>query len=307
MVLSDDRICGLILIYSRGDGGVRLGPQIPRFTWPEGTAGIDPKFAEIGRTADEAGFASLWVMDHFFEIEVVGDVEEPMLEGYNALSFLAAVTQRAKLGTLVTGVHYRYPGLLVKTVTTLDVLSGEGLTSGSALDGTSVPFPSTRERFERLEEALQIAHQMWSGEVGSYEGEHYRLAETLNSPQALSEPQPPVMIGGMGEKRTLRLVAQYADACNLFAYGGSGLIRHKLDVLRGHCEDVGRDYEEIERTALGTVNLGDEGMSTEEVIGLCQEMSEAGIQHLIFNMPNVHEVKPLVTFGEEIIPAVAGL
>ena len=125
-----------------------------------------------------------------------------------------------------------------------------------------MPFPSTRERFERLEEALQIAHQMWSGEVGSYEGEHYRLAETLNSPQALSEPQPPVMIGGMGEKRTLRLVAQYADACNLFAYGGSGLIRHKLDVLRGHCEDVGRDYEEIERTALGTVNLGDEGMST---------------------------------------------
>ena len=293
---------------------MRLGPQIPRFTWPEGTAGIDPKFAEIGRTADEAGFASLWVMDHFFEIEVVGDVEEPMLEGYNALSFLAAVTQRAKLETLVTGVHYRYPGLLVKTVTTLDVLSGGraylGIGAGwneRESRGLGVPFPSTRERFERLEEALQIAHQMWSGEVGSYEGEHYRLAETLNSPQALSEPQPPVMIGGMGEKRTLRLVAQYADACNLFAYGGSGLIRHKLDVLRGHCEDVGRDYEEIERTALGTVNLGDEGMSTEEVIGLCQEMSEAGIQHLIFNMPNVHEVKPLVTFGEEIIPAVAGL
>ena len=293
---------------------MRLGPQIPRFTWPEGTAGIDPKFAEIGRTADEAGFASLWVMDHFFEIEVVGDVEEPMLEGYNALSFLAAVTQRAKLGTLVTGVHYRYPGLLVKTVTTLDVLSGGraylGIGAGwneRESRGLGVPFPSTRERFERLEEALQVADQMWSGEVGSYEGEHYRLAETLNSPQALSEPQPPVMIGGMGEKRTLRLVAQYADACNLFAYGGSGLIRHKLDVLRGHCEDVGRDYEEIERTALGTVNLGDEGMSTEEVIGLCQEMSEAGIQHLIFNMPNVHEVKPLVTFGEEIIPAVAGL
>ena len=293
---------------------MRLGPQIPRFTWPEGTAGIDPKFAEIGRTADEAGFASLWVMDHFFEIEVVGDVEEPMLEGYNALSFLAAVTQRAKLGTLVTGVHYRYPGLLVKTVTTLDVLSGGraylGIGAGwneRESRGLGVPFPSTRERFERLEEALQVADQMWSGEVGSYEGEHYRLAETLNSPQALSEPQPPVMIGGMGEKRTLRPVAQYADACNLFAYGGSGLIRHKLDVLRGHCEDVGRDYEEIERTALGTVNLGDEGMSTEEVIGLCQEMSEAGIQHLIFNMPNVHEVKPLVTFREEIIPAVAGL
>jgi F420-dependent oxidoreductase-like protein len=314
MALSDDRICGLVLIYSRGDAGVRLGLQIPRFTWPEGTAGIGPKFAEIGRTADEAGFASLWVMDHFFQIEVVGDVEEPMLEGYNALSFLAAVTERAKLGTLVTGVHYRYPGLLIKTATTLDVLSGGraylGIGAGwneRESRGLGVPFPSTRERFERLEEALQIAYQMWSGEVGPYEGEHYRLAETLNSPQALSRPHPPIMIGGMGEKRTLRLVAQYADACNLFAYGGSGLIRRKLDVLRGHCEDVGRDYEEIERTALGTVNLGDEGMSTEEVIGLCQEMSEAGIQHLIFNMPNVHEVKPLVTFGEEIIPAVAGL
>ena len=170
-----------------------------------------------------------------------------------------------------------------------------------------VPFPTTRERFEQLEEALQIAHQMWSGEVKPYEGKHYQLAEPLNSPQALAEPHPPVMIGGMGEKRTLRLVAEYADACNLFAYGGSDLIRHKLDVLRAHCDDVGRDYQEIERTALGTVNLGEEGMGADDVIGLCQEMSEAGIQHLIFNMPNVHEIKPLVTFGEEIIPTVAGM
>jgi F420-dependent oxidoreductase-like protein len=293
---------------------VRVGLQIPRFSWPEGTAGMGSKFAEIGRTADEAGFASLWVMDHFFQIEVVGEVEEPMLEGYSALSYLAAITERARLGTLVTGVHYRHPGLLVKTATTLDVLSegraylgiGAGWNERESR-GLGVPFPSTRERFEQLEEALQIAHQMWSGEVEPYEGEHYQLDEPLNSPQALAEPHPPVMIGGMGEKRTLRLVAQYADACNLFAYGGSGLIRHKLDVLRGHCEDVGRDYEEIERTALGTVNVGDEGMGADEVIGFCQEMSDAGIQHLIFNMPNVHEIEPLVTFGEEIIPAVAEL
>jgi F420-dependent oxidoreductase-like protein len=293
---------------------VRVGLQIPRFSWPEGTAGIGSKFAEIGRTADEAGFASLWVMDHFFQIEVVGEVEEPMLEGYSALSYLAAITERARLGTLVTGVHYRHPGLLVKTATTLDVLSkgraylgiGAGWNERESR-GLGVPFPSTRERFEQLEEALQIARQMWSGEVEPYEGEHYQLDEPLNSPQALAEPHPPVMIGGMGEKRTLRLVAKYADACNLFAYGGSGLIRHKLDVLRGHCEDVGRDYEEIERTALGTVNVGDEGMGADEVIGFCQEMSDAGIQHLIFNMPNVHEIKPLVTFGEEIIPAVAEL
>jgi F420-dependent oxidoreductase-like protein len=299
------------MIYPRGDGDVRIGLQVPSFSWPEG---IGPKLAEIGRTADETGFASLWVMDHFFQIGSVGDVDEPMLEGYSALSYLAGVTERVKLGTLVTGVIYRYPGLLVKTATTLDVLSGGrsylGIGAGwneRESRGLGVPFPSTRERFERLEEALQIAHQMWSGEVRPYEGEHYRLAEALNSPQALSDPHPPVMIGGMGEKRTLRLVAQYADACNLFTYGGSDVIRHKLEVLRGHCEDVGRDYEEIERTALGTAYLAEEGMGAEDVIDLCQEMSEASIQHLIFNMPNVHEIKPLVTFGKEIIPAVADL
>jgi F420-dependent oxidoreductase-like protein len=293
---------------------VRIGLQIPRFTWPGGDAGIGPKLAEIGRTADEAGFDSLWVMDHFFQIGVIGDAEEPMLEGYSALSYLAGVTQRAKLGTLVTGVIYRYPGILVKTATTLDVLSGgraylgigAGWNEREAL-GLGVPFPSTGERFERLEEALQIAQQMWSGKVAPYDGRHYHLAETLNSPQVLTKPHPPVMIGGMGEKKTLRLVAQYADACNLFAFGGADLIRHKLDVLRRHCEDVGRDYEEIERTALGSVNLAQGGMTAEGVIGLCRELNEAGIEHLIFNMPNVHEIGPLETFGEKIIPAVAEL
>jgi len=298
----------------REEKDMRIGLQVPRFTWPGGDEGIAPKLAEIGRTADEAGFDSLWVMDHLFQIGVVGEVEEPMLEGYSALSYLAGVTQRAKLGTLVTGVIYRYPGILVKTATTLDVLSGgraylgigAGWNERESL-GLGVPFPSTKERFERLEEALQIADQMWSGEVAPYQGKHYQLAETLNSPQALTRPHPPVMIGGMGEKRTLRLVAQYADACNLFAYGGSDLIRHKLDVLRGHCEDVGRDYDEIERTALGSVNLAEDGVTEEEVIRLCRELNEAGIQHLIFNMPNVNEIRPLEAFGERIIPAVAGL
>src|SRR5215210_5344847 len=267
---------GLLLIYSRGDGEVRIGLQVPRFTWPEGTTGMGAKFAEIGRTADEAGFASLWVMDHFFQIGVVGEAEEPMLEGYSALSYLAAVTERAMLGTLVTGVHYRYPGILVKTATTLDVLSGGraylGIGAGwneRESRGLGVPFPPTAERFERLEETLQIAHQMWSGEVKPYRGKHYRLEEAMNNPQALSRPHPPVMVGGMGEKKTLRLVAQYADACNLFAYGGAGTIRHKLEVLQRHCEDVGRDYEEIERTALRTVNLGLESMSPHDVIGMC--------------------------------------
>src|SRR5215211_1072814 len=246
---------------------MRIGLQVPSFTWPDGAPSIGPRLAEIGKSADEAGFASLWVMDHFFQIQYVGPVEDPMLEGYSTLSYLAGVTERVKLGTLVTGVIYRHPGILLKTATTLDVLSrgraylgiGAGWFEREAR-GLGVPFPSTKERFEQLEETLQIAHQMWSGEVEPYEGKHYQLAEPLNSPQALAEPHPPVMIGGMGEKRTLRLVAEYADACNLFAYGGSDLIRHKLDVLRGHCEDVGRDYEEIERTALGTVNLGEEAM-----------------------------------------------
>jgi F420-dependent oxidoreductase-like protein len=293
---------------------VRIGLQIPSFTWPGGDGGIGSKLAEIGRVADEASFASIWVMDHFFQIGVIGEPEEPMLEGYSALSYLAGVTRRAKLGTLVTGVVYRYPGILIKTATTLDVLSGgraylgigAGWNERESL-GLGVPFPSTRERFERLEEALQIAQQMWSGEVAPYEGRHYHLAETLNSPQVLTKPHPPIMIGGMGEKRTLRLVAQYADACNLFAFGGADMIRHKLDVLRRHCEEVGRDYEEIERPALGTVDLAPGGITEEGVIRRCQELGDAGVEHLIFNMPNVHEIRPLEAFGERIIPAVAEL
>ncbi|HET7480657.1 MAG TPA: LLM class F420-dependent oxidoreductase [Rubrobacteraceae bacterium] len=290
---------------------MRIGLQVPRFTWPDGTEGLGRKLAEIGRTADSAGFDSLWVMDHFFQIAMVGEAEEPMLEGYSALSYLAGVTERVKLGTLVTGVHYRYPGILAKTATTLDVLSGGraylGIGAGwyeRESAGLGVPFPTTSERFERLEEALQITRQMWSDEVATYEGKHYRLAETLNSPQPVSRPHPPIMIGGSGEKKTLRLVALYADACNLFAYGGPETIRHKLDVLRGHCEDVGRDYEEIEKTALGTANLAPDGMTADDVISMCRELNGAGIQHLIFNMPNVHDIEPLERFGEEVIPAV---
>jgi F420-dependent oxidoreductase-like protein len=254
------------------------------------------------------------MMDHFFQIEYVGPAEDPMLEGYSTLSYLAGVTERVRLGTLVTGVIYRYPGILLKTATTLDVLSGGraylGIGAGwfeREARGLGVPFPSTKERFERLEETLQIAHQMWSGEVAPYRGNRYHLKEPLNSPQVLSRPHPPIMVGGMGERKTLRLVAQYAGACNLFAFAGVDAIRHKLDVLRGHCENLGRSYEEIEKTALGTVNLAPDGMTAEGVTELCRELGEAGIEHLILNMPNVHEIEPLETFGEEIITAVANL
>lgn len=293
---------------------MRIGLQIPSFTWPGGAAEIGARLAQIGRAADDAGFYSLWVMDHFFQIGMVGPPEEPMLEGYSALSFLAAATKRAMLGTLVTGVIYRHPGLLVKTVTTLDVLSGGRAYFGIGAAwneqesrGLGVPFPALKTRFEQLEEALQIAHQMWRGDRTAYTGTHYQLADPLNSPQALAQPHPPIMIGGAGEQKTLRLVAQYADACNLFARMGNDVLRQKLDILKGHCDAVGRPYEAIERTALGTVQLAPGADTPASVIALCRSLAEVGIQHVIFNMPNVHELAPLEAFGREIIPAVADL
>lgn len=293
---------------------MRVGLQVPNFTYPGGPQQLGHKLAEIARTADEQGFHSLWVMDHFFQISGVGPPENEMLEAYSTLAHFAAVTERVKLGTLVTGVVYRHPGILVKTVTTLDVLSGGRayLGIGAAWNeqesrALGVPFPPVAERFERLEETLQIAGQMWSDDDSAFEGKHYHLTQTLNSPQALSQPHPPVLIGGGGEKKTLRLVAQYADACNLFAAMGADVVRHKLDVLRRHCDDVGRDYDEIEKTTLDTVHLAPGEMSAADVIERCETLAELGIEHAIVNMPNVHEITPLETFGKEIIPAVAGL
>lgn len=293
---------------------MRIGLQIPSFTWPGGPESTGPRLAEIGRTADDAGFASIWVMDHFFQIQGVGKVEEPMLEGYSALSFLAAHTRRARLGTMVTGVVYRYPGILVKTATTLDVLSGGRAYFGigaawferEAL-GLGVPFPPLKERFERLEEALQIALQMWSGKVAAFEGKHNHLAETLTSPLPISKPHPPILIGGSGEKKTLRLVARYADACNLFARSGAETLRSKLEVLKRHCEAEGRPYEAIEKTALATVNLSQGGDTPEDVLRSCRELGQLGFQQVIFNMPDVSEIRPLEVFGREIIPAAANL
>ena len=293
---------------------MKIGLQVPNFTWPGGPAEIGSKLAEIACTADEAGFASLWVMDHFFQIGVIGPPENDMLEGYSVLSYLAGVTRRVRLGTMVTGVIYRYPGILIKTVTTLDVLSGGRayLGIGAAWNeqearGLGTPFPPVAERFERLEEALQIAKQMWSDNNGPYNGKHYQLAQTLNNPQPLSKPHPPILIGGTGEKKTLRLVAQYADACNLFAGLGIETLRAKLDILKRHCAEVGRDYTEIEKTTLGTAHLAPGQMSVSEVIEQCRALAKLGFQQVIFNMPNTHEIKPLETFGREVIPAVAEL
>ena len=293
---------------------MKIGLQIPNFLWPGWPQNAGAKLAEIAGTADEAGFNSLWVMDHVFQIRHLGPPDDPMLEAYNALGFMAAATKRARLGTMVTAVVYRHPGMLIKSVTTLDVLSGGRayLGIGAAWNqqeavGLGLPFPPLKERFQRLEETLRIARQMWADDVTPFNGTHYRLAEPISSPQPLSRPHPPILIGGGGEKKTLRLVAKYGDACNLFAAFGAEVLARKLDILKRHCDAVGRRYDDIERTSLGTANVATGGMSASDVINTCRMLARVGIQHAIFNMPNVSEITPLVTFGREVIPAVAGI
>ena len=293
---------------------MKIGLQIPSFTWPGGAERTAFTLARIGQAAEQAGFSSLWVMDHFFQIEMIGKPEEPMLEAYSTMNFLAAVTKQIRLGALVTGVIYRYPGILVKTATTLDVLSGGRAYFGIGAAwyereaiALGVPFPPLKERFERLEETVEIALQMWSGNVAPYNGKHYRLAETLHSPQPISKPHPPIMIGGAGEKRTLPLVAKYADACNLYAFESLDVVRAKLDVLRGQCEAIGRPFEEIERTAIGSIDVSKHGMSAREAIEYCRAVSAAGIQHFIVSMPEDHQITPIELMGNEIIPVVAEL
>ncbi|MFC7494220.1 MULTISPECIES: LLM class F420-dependent oxidoreductase [unclassified Nocardioides] len=236
---------------------MRIGIHYASFTHPDWESNLLPRLTETARVADEGGVSLFTVMDHYFQMEALGGPPEPMLEGYTTLGYLAGVTERVRLSLLVTGATYRHPGLLAKIVTTLDVLSrGRAMLGLGAAwydrehRGLGVPFPPTSERFERLEETLQVALQMWSDEDGAYDGKHFQLAETVCVPAPVQQPRPPILIGGSGERKTLRLVAQYADACNLFPEGVDGA-RHKLEVLRRHCDDVGRDYDSIEKTMLG--------------------------------------------------------
>jgi F420-dependent oxidoreductase-like protein len=279
---------------------MKLGLQVNRFSWPDAPASTGATWRAVARDADQCGLASLWVMDHFFQIGVVGPPEMDMLEGYTALSHAAAVTERIELGTLVTGVTYRHPGILIKTVTTLDVLSGgrAWLGIGAAWNeeehrGLGVPYPSTRERFRLLEDTLQLAHRMFADDDSPFEGESIRLERPLNRPQPVR--RPPIMIGGGGEKRTLRLVAQYADACNLFDLGlGPDGIPRKLDVIREHCDDVGRDYDEISKTCLARLTMdtgaplpdGVTGHSVDQAVERLSRLRDAGIDHVIFSMAN---------------------
>ena len=293
---------------------MKLGLDIADFTWPVGPAKLGSTLGQIARTADQAGFDSIWVMDHFWQIRMNGPEHHEMLEGYSALSYMAAVTSRAKLGTMVTGAIYRHPGILAKTVTTLDVLSAgrAWLGIGAAWNeaesrGLGIPFPGMKERFERLEETLQICQQMWEGKRGSekpFRGEHYQLERPLNSPQSLTRPHPPILIGGGGEKKTLRLVAQYADACNLFP---TPEIPRKLDILREHCKAVGRNYDDIEKTSLFQFDLGDNGENLGKVIGGLKWLAGMGIQTVIGHVPKIYETKRLELIGEKLIPAVADL
>jgi len=290
---------------------VKIGLQIPDFTWPGGPARLGTDLATIARTADDAGFEFISVMDHFFQIAVIGPPEHEMLEAYTTLGYLAACTSRAKLVTLVTGVVYRHPGVLAKIVTTLDVLSGgrAWLGIGAAWNeeesrGLGIPFPPIAERFERLEETLQICLQMWSGDETAYRGKHYQLERPLNSPRALSTPHPPIMIGGSGERKTLRFVARYGQACNLFP--GPDLAR-KLDVLRAHCDAEGRDYDRIEKTCYFIFDVGEKGEKVGEIVDQLGRLAELGFQAAIGAVADIWRVTPLETIGSDVIPAVAGL
>lgn len=298
---------------------MKIGLQIDSFTWPGGTEAIAPTLGRIARTADDAGFDSIWLMDHFFQIRGVGPVTDPMLEGWTTLGYLAGLTKQARLGLLVGGIHYRTAGLWAKAATTLDVLSGgrAWLGIGAAWNedesrGLGFPMPPLGVRFEMLEEMLQITHALWTGErgtEGAFDGRHYRASRLLNSPQALSKPHPPIMIGGGGEQKTLRLVAQYADATNVF--GDPPRLAHKYAVLREHCERIGRPYDQIERSTLQDVSVRGDGSggasSPAQLVEQFGELSDAGVQHVIVAVRGVEDLHQLELIGQSVIPQIRGL
>jgi F420-dependent oxidoreductase-like protein len=286
------------------DPFMELGFHIQSFTWPGET--IAPKLVQVARAAEAAGVSRLTVMDHVWQIGVVGPPEQEMLEAYTTLGFLAAATERIFLHTLVTGVVYREPGLLAKMVTTLDVLSGgrAGLGIGAAWNeeesrGLGLSFPPLAERFERLEETLQICLRMWSDVEEPYKGAHYQLERTLNSPQSVSRPHPKIMIGGSGEQKTLRLVAKYADACNIF--GGPETAR-KLDVLRAHCEREGRDYDEIEKTSVLAVDASSEPA---RVLDELRGLRDLGFTAVYVTARDADPMAALDLLGTGVIPEIS--
>lgn len=286
-----------------------IGLQIPDFTWPNGAAALGSELAAVAETADRAGFSHLAVMDHFFQIRGVGPADHDMLEAYTTLGFLAGHTERVKLFTLISGVHYRHPGLLAKAVTTLDVLSGGramiGIGAGwneEESRGLGFEFPPVAERFERLEETLKYLQQMWSDDDKPFEGKHYQAERLLNVPQALSKPHPPIMVGGGGEKKTLRLVAQYAQSCNLF---NTPELEHKLDVLKQHCEDVGRDYADITKTVYQTLDAGPNGEKTQQLIDELGRLHTLGFAVAIGSIPQAPDLDAVDRIGTDVVRVAA--
>jgi F420-dependent oxidoreductase-like protein len=296
---------------------VKFGLQVPSFSYPGGPAEIAPTLERIVRTADEVGFDSIWVMDHLFQIRAVGPAEEPMLEGWTALGWIGAMTSRARIGLMVGGIPYRLPAIWIKAATTLDVLTGgrAWLGLGAAWnqqesDALGIPFPPLGVRFEQLEETLRMAHEMFEGELGSqrtFDGRQFHATRLLNSPQSISRPRVPIMIGGGGEQKTLRLVAQYGDACNV-GWGSPEALVHKLAVLRRHCETVGRPYEEIERTTLTGVRVSKDGNggteTPDQLIERFGELGDAGAQHILFSVKDVWQIEALELIGSAVIPAL---
>jgi F420-dependent oxidoreductase-like protein len=287
---------------------MKVGLHIADFTWEGGPPALGPRLGEVARRADEAGVDRISVMDHLWQIGHRGPPELEMLEAYTTLGFLAASTERVKLLTVVTAVVYREPGLLAKAVTTLDVLSGGRamLGIGAAWNaeearGLGLFFPPLAERYERLEEALRICRQMWSDDDGPFDGQHYHLGRTLNSPQPLSRPHPPILIGGSGERKTLPLVARYADACNLF---DTPELANKLGVLREHCAAAGRDYDEIEKTVQVRYDLGENGERVAGTIEHLHELSELGFTVAHGSLAQVGTLRPLEVMAERVIPAI---
>jgi F420-dependent oxidoreductase-like protein len=286
---------------------MQLDIHVPRFTWPGGPASVGSTLATLARTAEAIGARTLSVMDHWFQMDLMWPAEEPMLEGYTTLGFVAAKTEHLRVRLLVGGVTYRHPGLLAKTVTTLDVLSGGRAELGLGAAwyerehrGLGVPFPPLSERFERLEETLQICLQMWGEDNGPYEGEHYQLAETLCSPAPVSSPRPRILIGGSGERKTLRLVALYADACNIF--GDAPTIAHKLDVLRRHCDEVGRDPAQIEVTAL--IGVADDA-DPDTILAAADSLGAVGVQTVMARSTTREPAKWLEEIWGPVIPQLA--
>ena len=285
---------------------MRISLSITNFSWPEGTAAIAERLAATARAAEDAGLDTVWVADHLLQSDPASRVDEPMLEAYTTLGFLAGQTSRIRLGTLVTGATFRAPALLVKAVTTLDVLSGGrawlGIGAGYNEDearAMSIYLPPMRERFQILADTLELAQRMWAGDESPFHGRHEHLEHPVGSPRPLCQPKPPILIGGTGERRTLRLVAEYADACNLFDIPDGGRsVRRQLDILAAHCADVGRPYEQIEPT-ITTALQPDE--QADQFLDRCGKLSELGIQHVMV----ITRGRPWTRDGVDVLGAAA--